>query len=271
AYRGAAIAIYASCLFRPPGPTKCAMRWLQSAINTEENRCKRRYNDSNRGAIEPGAAPAVERGAEAVDRRGGFCIGRLGLRGGPAHGCRAQPDLSLAPGASHRRGGICGGGGRAGAGRENVSWPAGPGDRARPRHSRAHCRDGAQGLGIRDRQGARGTMIPLPSGVGGWIAAGHSDMRRGMHSLALQVQEVLKRNPHAGDLYVFRGRSGSLIKILWHDGIGMSLYAKRLERGRFIWPSPADGVVAISAGQLAYMLEGIDWRNPVFTWRPIAA
>jgi predicted amidohydrolase len=66
-------------------------------------------------------------------------------------------------------------------------------------------------------------MIPLPNGSRVWIAAGHSDMRRGMHSLALQVQEALKRDPHAGDLYVFRGRSGSLIKILWHDGIGMSL------------------------------------------------
>ena len=53
-----------------------------------------------------------------------------------------------------------------------------------------------------------------------------------------------------------------LMKILWHDGLGMSLYAKRLERGRFIWPSPADGVVAITAAQLGYMLEGIDWRNP---------
>ena len=76
------------------------------------------------------------------------------------------------------------------------------------------------------------------------------------------------RDPHAGDLYVFRGARGDLVKIVWHDGIGMSLYAKRLERGRFIWPSPADGVVAISAAQLAYMLDGIDWRNPVFTWRP---
>ncbi len=54
-------------------------------------------------------------------------------------------------------------------------------------------------------------------------------------------------------------------EILWHDGIGMSLYAKRLERGRFLWPSPADGIVAISAAQLAYMLDGIDWRNPVRT------
>jgi transposase len=72
----------------------------------------------------------------------------------------------------------------------------------------------------------------------------------------------------AGDLFVFRGRSGDLIKIIWHDGLGMSLYAKRLERGRFIWPAPADGVVAISSAQLAYMLDGIDWRNPRFTFRP---
>ncbi len=96
-------------------------------------------------------------------------------------------------------------------------------------------------------------------------------MRRGMNSLALQVQEKLGRDPHAGDLYVFRGKRGHLIKILWHDGIGMSLYAKRLERGRFIWPSPAGGTVAITPAQLASMLDGIDWRNPVRTGRPAAA
>jgi transposase len=104
-----------------------------------------------------------------------------------------------------------------------------------------------------------------------WLAAGHTDMRRGMNGLALQVQEALARDPHAGDLYVFRGRRGDWVKILWHDGLGMSLYAKRLERGRFIWPSPADGVVSISGSQLAYMLEGIDWRNPQRTYRPLAA
>ena len=114
-------------------------------------------------------------------------------------------------------------------------------------------------------------MIPVPSGVRVWIATGHTDMRRGMNSLALQVQEGLKRDPHAGVLYVFRGRRGDLIKIIWHDGLGMSLYVRRLERGRFIWPSPADGVVAISPAQLAYLLEGIDWRNPQLTWRPTAA
>jgi transposase len=89
-----------------------------------------------------------------------------------------------------------------------------------------------------------------------------------MNGLSLQVQEGLGRDPHAGDLFVFRGRRGNLIKILWHDGIGLSLYAKRLERGRFIWPSAADGVVAIRPAQLGYMLEGIDWRHPQRTWRP---
>jgi len=100
-------------------------------------------------------------------------------------------------------------------------------------------------------------MIPVPSGVRVWLAVGHTDMRRGMAGLALQVQEVLGRDPHAGDLYVFRGRRGDLVKILWHDGIGMSLYAKRLDHGKFIWPTPRDGGVAISASQLGYMLEGI--------------
>jgi transposase len=111
-------------------------------------------------------------------------------------------------------------------------------------------------------------MIPVPSGARVWLAVGHTDMRRGMNSLALQVQEAMRRDPHAGDLYVFRGRRGNLLKVLWHDGIGMSLYAKRLEHGTFIWPSPANGAVAISAAQLAYMLDGIDWRHPRLTWRP---
>jgi transposase len=114
-------------------------------------------------------------------------------------------------------------------------------------------------------------MIPVPTGVQIWIATGQCDMRKGMSSLALMVQQVFQRDPHAGDLYLFRGRRADLIKILWHDGIGMSLYAKRLERGRFTWPSAVDGVVAISASQMACLLEGIEWRNPQKTWRPTLA
>ncbi|WP_430386352.1 IS66 family insertion sequence element accessory protein TnpB [Blastomonas fulva] len=89
--------------------------------------------------------------------------------------------------------------------------------------------------------------------------------------VALMVQQGLKRNPHGGDLFVFRGRAGSLIKIIWHDGIGMSLYAKRLEKGRFVWPSAHEGTVSLPPSQLACLLEGIDWRNPQYTWRPQSA
>ncbi|MFI4972162.1 MAG: IS66 family insertion sequence element accessory protein TnpB [Hyphomicrobiales bacterium] len=114
-------------------------------------------------------------------------------------------------------------------------------------------------------------MIPIPSGVRVWLATGVTDMRRGMNGLSLQVQQGLGRDPYGGDLFVFRGRRGDLIKVIWHDGLGLSLYAKRLERGRFIWPSAAQGAVTISAAQLGYMLEGIDWRHPQHSWRPHAA
>lgn len=114
-------------------------------------------------------------------------------------------------------------------------------------------------------------MIPIASGVRIWLATGHTDMRRGMRSLALQVQEGLGRDPFAGDVFFFRGRSGSLVKAIWHDGVGLSLYAKRLDRGRFIWPQTVDGVVSLTVAQAGYLLEGIDWRNPRLTWRPRSA
>ncbi|WP_283817209.1 IS66 family insertion sequence element accessory protein TnpB [Bradyrhizobium agreste] len=95
------------------------------------------------------------------------------------------------------------------------------------------CRRGSDadhGYGRRGHaEGRRGgagrwspTVIPIGSGVRVWIATGHTDMRGGMNSLALLVQEAFTRDPHGGDLYVFRGKSGKLIKILWHDGLGMS-------------------------------------------------
>jgi transposase len=114
-------------------------------------------------------------------------------------------------------------------------------------------------------------MIPVPSGVRVWLATGHTDMRKGFGSLALLVQETLTRNPYGGELFIFRGRRGDLIKVIWHDGQGACLFTKKLERGRFIWPSAADGVVTISTAQMAYLLDGIDWRIPQKTWRPQAA
>ena len=155
----------------------------------------------------------------------------------------------------------------AGAGERTRTWRDPGGDEGRAGSDR---RERAIGVDCRDVEGAS-VLIPIPTGSRVWIATGHTDMRRGMQGLALQVQEQLQRNPHAGDLFVFRGRRGDLAKILWHDGIGLSLYAKRLDRGKFIWPSASGGAISISAAQMAYMLEGIDWRNPQLTWRPESA
>jgi transposase len=111
-------------------------------------------------------------------------------------------------------------------------------------------------------------MIPVPAGTRVWLASGHTDMRKGFDGLAMLIQETLKRDPHDGQLFVFRGKRGDLIKLIWHDGQGMCLFAKRLERGRFIWPATVGEAVTITAAQLGYLLEGIDWRAPQRTYRP---
>ena len=114
-------------------------------------------------------------------------------------------------------------------------------------------------------------MIPIAPGTRVWLAMGHTDMRCGFNRLSLIVQETLQRDPHSGHLFVFRGRQADKIKIVWHDGQGACLFYKRLERGRFIWPSVKDGSVSISSAQLGYLLSGIDWRNPQITWAPGSA
>lgn len=115
-------------------------------------------------------------------------------------------------------------------------------------------------------------MIAFPAGTKVWIAGGVTDMRKGMNTLALLVQEGLGRDPHAGEIFCFRGRKADMVKLLWFDGVGMSLYMKRLEAGKFVWPSSGSGeAVAISAAQLGYLLDGIDWRNPRWTQRPAKA
>ena len=114
-------------------------------------------------------------------------------------------------------------------------------------------------------------MIPVPANTRVWLAAGVTDMRKGFTALAAQAEAVLQQDPFAGHLFVFRGRRGDLVKVIWHDGQGACLFTKRLERGRFIWPTPVDGVIAITPAQLGYLLEGIDWRAPQRTFVPKAA
>jgi transposase len=104
-----------------------------------------------------------------------------------------------------------------------------------------------------------------------WLAAGVTDMRSGMHGLAARVQTTLVEDPFSGHVFVFRGKRGDLIKILWWSGDGMNLFAKRLERGRFVWPQADSGSVHLSAAQLSMLLEGIDWRRPERTWQPTCA
>ncbi|UFZ48650.1 IS66 family insertion sequence element accessory protein TnpB [Escherichia coli] len=87
-------------------------------------------------------------------------------------------------------------------------------------------------------------------------------MRNGFNGLAAKVQTALKDDPMSGHVFIFRGRSGSQVKLLWSTGDGLCLLTKRLERGRFAWPSARDGKVFLTQAQLAMLLEGIDWRQP---------
>ena len=111
-------------------------------------------------------------------------------------------------------------------------------------------------------------MIALPTGTKIWIAAGVTDLRRGFTGLSATIQTALKENPFSGHVFVFRGRRGDLIKLLWWDGDGLCLFAKRLERGRFIWPQATDGTALLTRAQLSMLLEGIDWRRPQRTHLP---
>ena len=111
-------------------------------------------------------------------------------------------------------------------------------------------------------------MMALPAGTRIWIVAGVTDLRRGFVGLSGMVQTALEENPFSGHVFVFRGRRGDLIKVLWWDGDGMCLLAKRLERGRFIWPQAESGTISLTRAQLSMLLEGIDWRRPARTAAP---
>ena len=92
-------------------------------------------------------------------------------------------------------------------------------------------------------------MIGLPSHTRIWIAAGATDMRRGFDGLAALVQTQLQLDTFSGHLFVFRGRRGDRIKILWWDGDGLCLFYKRLEQGHFVWPQAKNGTVALTPAQ----------------------
>jgi transposase len=114
-------------------------------------------------------------------------------------------------------------------------------------------------------------LIDLKPGTRIWIAAGFTDLRRGFQGLSSIVETVLEQAPFSGHVFVFRGKRGDLIKLLWFDGDGLCLFQKRLERGRFVWPQATSGTVLLTRAQLSMLLEGIDWRQPQRTWEPLSA
>ena len=128
-------------------------------------------------------------------------------------------------------------------------------------------------------------MIPVPMNTQVWLAVGVTDMRKGFAALAAQAEQTTQQSPFNGHLFVFRGRQGDLIKIIWWDGQGACLFSKRLEKGRFVWPAAKEGKIALTPAQLAMLLEGMrrirkqsgglfsrrKWRLPQRTWRPLTA
>lgn len=111
-------------------------------------------------------------------------------------------------------------------------------------------------------------MITLSPNARVYIACGFTDMRKGFDGLVAVVERALVMDARGGALFVFRGKRGDLVKALWWDGQGLVLYAKRLERGRFTWPQATLGKIALTAAQLSMLLEGIDWRLPLWSVRP---
>ncbi|KXV34690.1 transposase [Gluconobacter thailandicus] len=108
-------------------------------------------------------------------------------------------------------------------------------------------------------------MISLPPHVRVHVALGYTDLRKGIDGLSVLVQETLRADPFSGHVFVFRGRKAGLIKLLYHDGNGMCLYAKRLDQGIFTWPvtqaSPGEpATVLLTPARLSMLLEGLDWR-----------
>src|SRR3954463_8114380 len=232
---------------------------------------------SGRSAV--GAAAGVAGRGQVTDCAREPAAGCGGSGGGRPERGEHGADLYLAQGDAGGGGvGVRAGGGGAGSaacGRTN----AGAGGCVRGiRHNRdrlalgrdsACQRPGGRG-GAAQRAGRTWwpVMFGPPPGTRVYLACGATDMRKGFDGLAAQVQTVLSQDPYSGAVFCFRGRRGDLLKILVWDGQGLVLVAKRLEKGRFVWPQATSGVVSLTPAMLSMLLEGIDWRMPAWTARP---
>jgi transposase len=111
-------------------------------------------------------------------------------------------------------------------------------------------------------------VIQIAAGTKVYLACQPVDMRRGFDGLSAEVVNRMNADPYSGYLFLFRGKRGDYLKALYWDGTGMCLFAKRLEHGKFVWPSLVDGVLHMSAAQLALLVEGMDWRRTLMPERP---
>ena len=104
-------------------------------------------------------------------------------------------------------------------------------------------------------------MIGPTGAVRVMIATKPVDFRKGADGLAALVRETMAADPFSGAVYVFRAKRADRVKLVYFDGTGVCLLAKRLEDGKFVWPAITDGVVRLTAAQLQALLEGLDWRR----------
>ena len=106
-------------------------------------------------------------------------------------------------------------------------------------------------------------MISLAPGTKVFLACRPIDLRAGFNGLAAKVQQVIGQDPFGGSLFIFRGKRGDYFKAIYWDGSGLWLLAKRLEKGRFVWPPIVDGAMILTPAQMAVLVEAMDWRRTV--------
>jgi transposase len=103
----------------------------------------------------------------------------------------------------------------------------------------------------------------MRTGTKVFLACRPIDLRNGFDGLSAKIKTVLRQDPFCGHLFLFRGKRGDYLKALYWDGSGLCLFAKRLEKGKFVWPPIVDGGLMLTPAQLALLIEGIDWRRTV--------
>jgi transposase len=111
-------------------------------------------------------------------------------------------------------------------------------------------------------------VIQVAPGTKVYLACRPVSMRYGFDGLAAQVAHVLQAAPFSGHLFLFRSKRADYLKILYYDGTGLCLFAKRLENGKFLWPPIVEGSMTLTPAQLALLVEAMDWRRTVATEPP---